>query len=302
MKEKKIFSIFESRVLRIVSGIPKGVTMTYAEVAEKAGYPGRARAVGSILRRNHNPEVPCFRVVRSDGFPGGYNRGTTYKKELLSKEGSLDRRGRVRRYFSRGKWISRDVVVRILQSGGVGVLPTDTLYGLVCRALNPDSVDRVYRSRHRCPEKPCIILISDIREVGLFGIKIGKKYSRIVKSLWPDSISIIFPCAQEKFTYLHRGKEALAFRFPGDEDLLNILKQTGPLIAPSANMEGEAVAKTIFEAKNIFKNNVDFFVDGGCLRGKGSTLLAYEKGDIVLKREGKVPFSSISKKIRTMST
>ncbi len=57
--------------------------MTYGEVARRAGNPRAARAVGTIMRANYDPTVPCHRVVRSDGTLGGYNRGVERKRELL---------------------------------------------------------------------------------------------------------------------------------------------------------------------------------------------------------------------------
>ena len=63
--------------------------MTYKEVARLAGRPKAYRAVGNILNKNHDPAIPCHRVIRSDGKTGGYNRGTANKRELLKKEGAL---------------------------------------------------------------------------------------------------------------------------------------------------------------------------------------------------------------------
>ena len=79
---------FTQKVYLIVSKIPKGETMTYAEVARKAGKPGASRAVGSILAKNKDPKrVPCHRVIRSDGGMGGYAFGGIKKKaEILKRE------------------------------------------------------------------------------------------------------------------------------------------------------------------------------------------------------------------------
>ena len=80
-------SSFRSKVLKIVKNIPAGKTMTYKQVAEKAGNPRASRAVGNIMHKNYEIEIPCHRVVRSDGTVGGYNRGTDVKRELLKNEG-----------------------------------------------------------------------------------------------------------------------------------------------------------------------------------------------------------------------
>lgn len=84
------FSKFGQRVFAIVAKIPKGKTLTYKEVAQAAGRPRAYRGVGNILSKNWNPNIPCHRVVRSDGKPGGYNRGgMTHKLKRLREEGVM---------------------------------------------------------------------------------------------------------------------------------------------------------------------------------------------------------------------
>jgi methylated-DNA-[protein]-cysteine S-methyltransferase len=81
---------FAERVRVIVRAIPKGKTLTYREVATKAGNPRAARAVGAVMRANYDPTVPCHRVVKSDGTLGNYNRGgSIVKRRLLVHEGAL---------------------------------------------------------------------------------------------------------------------------------------------------------------------------------------------------------------------
>lgn len=88
-KAAKVFtSDFAKRVYAVVAKIPKGKTMTYKQVATKAGKPGAARAVGMFMMHNYNPHIPCHRVIRSDGKPCGYNRGGPSRKiEILREEG-----------------------------------------------------------------------------------------------------------------------------------------------------------------------------------------------------------------------
>lgn len=81
-------SRFAESVREAVRQIPKGDTRTYGEVAAAIGHPGAARAVGTIMRDNYDPTVPCHRVIRSDGKIGEYNRGGPEKKRaLLRAEG-----------------------------------------------------------------------------------------------------------------------------------------------------------------------------------------------------------------------
>jgi len=83
-KHKKSFS---EKVYAVVAKIPRGKTMTYKQVAARAGNHKAARAVGTIMAHNYNPKIPCHRVVRSDGGVGEYNRGGPSRKmELLMEE------------------------------------------------------------------------------------------------------------------------------------------------------------------------------------------------------------------------
>lgn len=77
---------FKERVLQVVREIPKGETLSYADVARRAGSPGAARAVGTIMKGNYDKTVPCHRVIRSDGKIGDYNRGGRERKLKLLEE------------------------------------------------------------------------------------------------------------------------------------------------------------------------------------------------------------------------
>lgn len=186
-----------------------------------------------------------------------------------------------------------------LLSGQVGVIPTDTIYGLVGSALSQDTVERIYKLRKRTPTKPMIILISDLSDLAKFSLQPRRLTLEILKKIWPNPVSVILSCDNPNFEYLHRGSKTLAFRMPNDAKLLELLKQTGPLVAPSVNFEGETPAATIQEAKNYFGDEVDFYceatrspyIDGGKLESEPSTLIKLTGDKIEIMREGafKIP-------------
>jgi len=84
-------SDFKSAVHAVVKGIPTGKVMAYGDVASAAGFPGAARAVGSLMRQNYDETIPCHRVVMSNGVVGQYNRegGSCTKAERLRSEGVI---------------------------------------------------------------------------------------------------------------------------------------------------------------------------------------------------------------------
>lgn len=79
---------FSKKVLAVVSVIKPGFVLSYAQVATLAGQPKASRAVGTILSKNTDKNIPCHRVIKSDGSVGVYNGLQGIKKEdLLKKEG-----------------------------------------------------------------------------------------------------------------------------------------------------------------------------------------------------------------------
>ncbi len=84
--KKFITDNFKEKIFEAVKKIPKGKTKTYKEIAIMAGKPKAWRAVGNILNKNFNPEIPCHRVICSDGEIGGYNRGGSKRKKFLLRQ------------------------------------------------------------------------------------------------------------------------------------------------------------------------------------------------------------------------
>jgi O-6-methylguanine DNA methyltransferase len=89
---------FTARVLSVVRRIPPGRVATYGDVAELAGRPRAARAVGNIMRSCGRLDVPCHRVIAAGGRLGGYGGSELLKRSLLVAEGIQVSRSRVRDY------------------------------------------------------------------------------------------------------------------------------------------------------------------------------------------------------------
>lgn len=178
-------------------------------------------------------------------------------------------------------------LVSLLKEDKIGVIPTDTIYGIVGLALNPQTVEKIYDLRKRVKDKPMIVLISNISDLEEFGIKISDKTKEILKKIWPNPVSIVLPCTSEKFCYLHRGKKSLAFRMPKNKYLQDLLKQVGPLVAPSANIEGQPVSETIKEAREYFGDRVSFYFDKGKIQTEPSTLVEIKNNKVKVLRQGR---------------
>jgi L-threonylcarbamoyladenylate synthase len=176
-------------------------------------------------------------------------------------------------------------LTNLIKNGAVGVLPTDTTYGLVCSATDQEAVKRLYDLKKR-EHKPGTLIAADIDQLVDLGLK--ARYLKAVEQYWPNPISIIIPCGPE-LKYIHLGKHSLAVRIPKDDELRKLLQQAGPLLTTSANHPGETPAGTITDAVDYFGDAVDFYVESGDLTDRSSsTVIQIIDDEVAILRQGVV--------------
>lgn len=153
----------------------------------------------------------------------------------------------------------------IITNGGVAVIRTDTLYGLVADAHNPHAVSRIYEIKGRNPLKASIVLVADYEQIASFGVVIDPSLKSTLDTYWPGKVSIVLPIKNEGTSthHIHKGTGGIAFRIPNNAMLRKVLKEVGPLVAPSANPEGKPPARTLQQALDYFGDKVDYYEDGG---------------------------------------
>lgn len=174
-------------------------------------------------------------------------------------------------------------VISSIADGKVGVVPTDTVYGLVASAHDEKASKAMHGLKGR-ENKPGTLIAASIDQLVNLGIK--RRYLKAVEHLWPNPLSIIIPTG-DKLDYLHLGKKTLAVRIPKNKKLLSFLKKTGPLITTSANSPGQKPAENIEQAKKYFGDKVDFYVDGGEIKNNvPSTIIRVIDDEIDVVRQG----------------
>lgn len=174
--------------------------------------------------------------------------------------------------------INSQDVTKLLCSGAIGVIRTDTLYGLVCRAADQVAVERIYAIKGRDDTKSPIVLVSNINQ--LFD-RPSAEERVVIESVWPGPVSVIIHSTQAP-EWIRRQNDSVAYRMPANDALCALLEKTGPLIAPSANPQSQPPALSIEEAMNYFGSFVDFYVEGGIVESSmPSKLLRIDsKGNI----------------------
>ncbi|MGH7195944.1 MAG: L-threonylcarbamoyladenylate synthase [Candidatus Saccharimonadales bacterium] len=174
-------------------------------------------------------------------------------------------------------------LVELINRGAVGVLPTDTVYGLVAKADNLPAVKNLYKLKSRA-DKPGTIIAASIDQLVDLGIK--RRYLTAVSQFWPGAVSVILPVG-EQLHYLSQNLPTLAMRLPAGAKINQLLEKTGPLLTTSANLPGQPPAENIAQAKNYFGARLDFYADGGDLAGRqNSTIIRIIDDAVEIVRAG----------------
>lgn len=176
-------------------------------------------------------------------------------------------------------------VIGLLKNGAVGLLPSDTIYGLSALALEEQAVRRVHTIKDRSSSKPFIILISDLKMLDLLSIS-GEQIS-LAKPYWPGQLSVIFD-APDSPAWLTCQTKSLAVRLPANAGLRRLVSEVGPIISTSANQAGKPPISTVKEAIKVFGEKLDFYVDTGTLENPPSTVAGIKDGKLETIRQGAV--------------
>lgn len=184
------------------------------------------------------------------------------------------------------KSLADPALAGLLQGGAVGILLTDTVYGLVSSANIPEAANRVMEVKER-ESKPGTIIAASAQQ--LIDLGIQREHVKAVEQFWPGPISAVLP-TKPGLDYLHLGLESLAVRVPNKPELVALLEAVGPLLTTSANRPGEPMVKSIEEAQEIFGNRLDFYVDGGRLESPLASTIIRVK--IELLRQGAITIDS----------
>ncbi len=171
-----------------------------------------------------------------------------------------------------------------IADGSVAVIPTDTVYGIVCSAANPAAAAKLYALKHR-EHKPGTIIAASVDQLVELGLK--QRYMTPVEQYWPGAVSVVIP--SHELEYLHQGVGSLAVRIPADAGLQALLRQTGPLLTSSANLPGQPIAHTVEEAQAYFGDSIACYVDGGDLSNhQPSTIVRVVDDALEVLRAGAV--------------
>ena len=171
----------------------------------------------------------------------------------------------------------------VLKNGGLAILPTDTVYGVVTQFSNHESVKRLYALKNR-QSKPGTIIVASVQQ--LIEIGVEQQYIDRASDYLARPISVVMPVG-DSHLYVHQGSNSLAFRVVDDPEIAKLLLLTGPLLTSSANSPGDPVATTINQAQDYFGDAIDLYIDGGEIADRlASTVILVDENGVTLLRRG----------------
>lgn len=144
----------------------------------------------------------------------------------------------------------------LIKAGKVVIMPTDTIYGIVGLASNPEVIERIYSIKDREHTKPFVVLVSDYSQLESLGIHLDVDQKSYLETIWPGPTSVVIPTSNME--HLHRGKGSLAIRMPNLDWLKEIIDQTGPIVATSANIANEEYVHDLKRIESKFSEKIDF--------------------------------------------
>lgn len=177
-------------------------------------------------------------------------------------------------------------IVSLLKNGAVGVIPTDTVYGIVAIANSEAAITELYsiKGREFAPGTMIGSSVSQFTELGIDQTLLPR-----ISHIWPAPLSVILD-AQNTKPYLRQKRTGLPVRIPDVIELRKLLDQTGSLMTTSANAPTEPTATSLQMAIDYFGDSLDFYVDGGDLSDRPpSTIVGFsETGELTVYREGAI--------------
>ena len=190
-----------------------------------------------------------------------------------------------------------DKIEETLSSGGAVVLPTETVYGLFCKALDKQAVNHVYDLKDRPRDKALNLNVSSLEDIYQFSKHQPQYLERLYRSFLPGPLTIILQANEQVPTWVNSGMKTVGFRVPSHPKTLDLIRKFGPLIGPSANLSGKSSGVNFQQIMIEFNHKVLGIEDDIFLTGQDSTILDLSGETAHILRQGAVTHAEILAKI-----
>ena len=198
---------------------------------------------------------------------------------MSSRKVVMQGMSRVMTYDSR----SPQLLARVVAAGGLAVIPTDTVYGIVCDPCNDAAIDRLFQAKHRPRTKSIQVLLDGVEAMGRLDLSLPAPLDRLADELLPgpfSPITLVGRSCPLRTPRMEPKGPTQAVRVPDSPICRTLLQVTGPLAASSANRSGNPSVETVQQARAELGDSVDLYLDGGPTPGSvASTVVEADRTD-----------------------
>lgn len=184
----------------------------------------------------------------------------------------------------------------ILKQGGIVLVPTDTVWGLMCDYADEQAVASIY-SMKKSPPKPIAVLIDSIERAGDLKIEISDSVKNIAEAYWPGALTLIFNSKDESIKHIAGENNSIGIRIPASDDLRELIKIFGkPVAATSANISGEKQPRAFDDISDEITISADYICRFDTLTSGVASTVIDCTGDILkILREGDITQEQLEK-------
>jgi len=184
-----------------------------------------------------------------------------------------------------------DSAVKILNSGGVIIFPTDTAFGVGCRIDKDEAIKRLFSIRKRPLNMPIPVLVSKKEMAERYWESLPTEVEeKLIKKYWPGALTIILPANLNLVPSLARGgRKNIGIRMPDNDLILEIIEKCGvPILGPSANFHNEQTPYSFNELDKNLIQKVDFVLNGKSKFKNTSTVIECSSSPWRILRKGAI--------------
>lgn len=180
--------------------------------------------------------------------------------------------------------------VEVIKSGRIVAFPTETVYGIGVNCFDKNAIKRLFEVKKRPYNKPISVLVSNINMINKVAKDISKEEQKIIQKFFPGPLTIILNKNEKVPNILTNNQNDIGIRMPSEKKALELIEKSQvPIATSSANITGEECNLDIKSVKNIFKQKVDYYIDGGKSKiGIASTVIKMVDGEVKILREGSI--------------
>lgn len=182
-----------------------------------------------------------------------------------------------------------------VKSGGLVVMPTDTVYGIGADAFDSAAVTALLAAKGRGRDMPVGVLVGSWHTIEGLVYSVPPAARELIRAFWPGALSLVVRQAPSLHWDLGDARGTVMLRMPLHPVALELLRQTGPMAVSSANVSGQPAASTVEEARSQLGDQVEVYLDGGLAEQQAaSTIVDLTGASPRILREGPVAIGAVA--------